>query len=422
MKKQHAIEKILSKASGNTTVETGEIVNCDIDFAEINDLYLQTILSHEEIDGKVWDKTKVACVFDHYAPASTPKAANIHSRMREFANKNELKYHFDINEGVCHQIMADHGLVRPGAIIIATDSHTTTMGAFGAFGTGVGSTDMALAIDSGKLWFRVPEVIEVRLDGELKPHVSAKDVILHVLGHLKADGAIYKAIDFTGSYIEQLDVSDRMTMCNMAVEIGAKTAYMQPNDKVLDYVNSRTEYTYEVFYTDEGYEYSEQHFFDVSEIDIKVAVPHSVDNVVNLSEVVDNKIKVNQGYVGSCTGGRLQDIKEAFDIIKGNKINKNSRLVITPASKEVYQKALELGYISELLRAGATIVAPGCGACLGVHCGLLADGEVCVSSTNRNFPGRMGSKQASIYLASPKVVAASVLYGHLVDPRMTEVM
>ena len=422
MKKLHAIEKILSKASGNISVETGEIVNCNIDFAEINDLYLQTIISHKEIEGKVWDKNKVACVFDHYAPASTPKAASIHKQMREFSEANDLTYHFDINEGVCHQIMADKGLVRPGMIIIATDSHTTTMGAFGAFGTGVGSTDMAIAVDTGKLWFRVPEIMEIRLEGSLRPGVTAKDVILHVLGDLKADGAIYKAMDFTGSYVEQLDVSDRMTICNMAVEIGAKTAYMQPNDKVLEHVNSRTDYEYEVVHSDVGYEYAETHVYDVSQLDIKVAVPHSVDNVFDLTGVLSEKITVNQGYIGSCTGGRLQDIKQAYDIIKGNKISKKSRLVITPASKEVYQQATDLGYISELLRAGATIVAPGCGACLGVHCGLLADGEVCVSSTNRNFPGRMGSKLASIYLASPKVVAASVLYGHLVDPRTIEVI
>jgi len=412
----HAIEKIMARAAGKDKVVTGEIVNCAIDFAEINDLYLQTILSFNDIQGKVWDKDKVACVFDHYAPASTPKAANIHKIMREFAREQELTHHFDINRGVCHQIMPEEGLVRPGIVIIATDSHTTTMGAFGAFGTGVGSTDMAIAVDTGKLWFRVPEIIKIELNGKLKEGVSAKDVILHILGDLKADGAVYKGIDFCGTYVEQLGVADRMTICNMAVEIGAKTGYMQPNQEVLDYVDARTPYEYTVETTDEDFEYTETHVYDVSKIDIKLAVPHSVDNVEDLKSLPE-KVKVDQGYIGSCTGGRVEDIKAAYDILDGKKINRETRLVITPASSEVLKEATDKGYISSLIDSGATIVAPGCGACLGVHCGLLADGETCISATNRNFPGRMGSRGSSVYLSSPSVVAASVLTGYITDPR-----
>ncbi|WP_319203980.1 3-isopropylmalate dehydratase large subunit [uncultured Ilyobacter sp.] len=412
----HAIQKILANAAGKTAVKTGEVLNCDIDFAEINDLYLQTIHSFNDIQGKIFDREKVACVFDHYAPASTPKAANIHKIMRDFSKEQNLKYHFDINRGVCHQIMPEEGLVRPGIIIIATDSHTTTMGAFGAFGTGVGSTDMAIAMDSGKLWFRVPEIIRVELNGELREGVSAKDVILHVLGDLKADGAVYKAVEFAGTYVENLGVSDRMTICNMAVEIGAKTGYMQPNKETLDYIDERTEYEYTVYETDEDFEYDETYTYDVSKIDLKVAVPHSVDNVHDLKDV--GRVKVDQGYIGSCTGGRLQDIKQAFDILDGKKIHENSRLVITPASNEVLEHAVKLGYIGSLIQSGATVAATGCGACLGVHCGLLADGEVCISATNRNFPGRMGSKKSEVYLSSPSVVAASVLKGYITDPRI----
>lgn len=412
----HAIEKIMARAAGKDKVITGEILNCAIDFAEINDLYLQTILSFEEIQGKIWDKDKVACVFDHYAPASTTKAAKIHKRMREFAREQNLTYHFDINRGVCHQIMAEEGLVRPGIVIIATDSHTTTMGAFGAFGTGVGSTDMAIAVDTGKLWFRVPEIIKVELNGKLKTGVTAKDVILHVLGDLKADGAVYKAIDFCGTYVEEIGVSDRMTICNMAVEIGAKTGYMQPNKKVLDYVNSKTSYEYKVENTDNDFEYTETHTYDVSKIDIKLAAPCSVDNVKDLNSLKE-KVNIDQGYIGSCTGGRIEDIKSAYDILNGKKISKYTRLVITPASNQVLKEATDKGYISSLIESGATIVAPGCGACLGVHCGLLAEGETCISATNRNFPGRMGSRQSDIYLSSPAVVAASVLNGYITDPR-----
>ena len=412
----HAIEKILAKAARKDKVVTGEIINCAIDFAQINDLYLQTILSFNEIQGKVWDKDKVACVFDHYAPASTPKAANIHKIMREFAKEQCLTHHFDINRGVCHQIMPEEGIARPGIIIIATDSHTTTMGAFGAFGTGVGSTDMAIAVDTGKLWFRVPEVIKIELNGQVKDGVAAKDIILHILGDLKADGAVYKAIDFCGTYVEQLDVADRMTICNMAVEIGAKTGYMQPNQKVLDYIDARTPYQYTVETTDTDFEYAETHIYDVSMIDIKVAVPSSVDNVKDL-KALEEKVDVDQGYIGSCTGGRVEDIKVAYDILDGKKIHKNTRLVITPASSEVLKEAMDKGYISSLISSGATIASPGCGACLGVHCGLLADGETCISATNRNFPGRMGSRQSNVYLGSPAVVAASVLKGCITDPR-----
>ena len=415
----HAIERILAKNSSRNTVYTGEIITAKVDFAEINDLYLQTIYSFYEMGGeKIWDRTKAAFVFDHYAPAPDIKSASNHEKMREFAKKNYLKYHFDTNCGVCHQVMPEAGLIVPGMIVVATDSHTTTHGAFGAMGTGCGATDMATILMTGELWFRVPEIIEIRLEGQAPKGVYPKDVILSVVGKIKADGAIYKAIDFTGSYVESLNVAGRMVLCNMAVEMGAKTAYMQPNKDVLEYVSKRAVRPYEVMYSDPDFQYAESYVFDVSELEPQLACPHSVDNVDSLSHILKKgEVLLNQGYIGSCTGGREEDIAIAAEILRGKHIPEYARLVVVPASSEVMLSCMDKGYIQDLMNAGATIASPGCGACLGAHEGILAPEEVCISSTNRNFPGRMGSKQARIYLASPATVAASILNGCITDPR-----
>lgn len=415
----HAIEKILAKNSGKSVVHTGEIVTAKVDFAEINDLYLQTVYSFYEMGGeKVWDRERAAFVFDHYAPCPDVKSASNHKEMREFAQKNNLRFHFDTNCGVCHQVMPEAGVIYPGMIVVATDSHTTTHGAFGAMGTGCGATDMATILMTGELWFRVPEIIEVRLEGQPQKGVYPKDVILEVLGKIRADGAVYKAIDFTGSYVEQLGVPGRMTICNMAVEMGAKTAYMQPNQEVLDYVKARTVRPFEVQYTDPDFQYEESYVFDVSAIEPNLACPSSVENVHPLSQVVARgKVKLDQGYIGSCTGGRTEDIAIAAKILKGRHIPAYTRLVVVPASAEVMQECLEKGYIQDLMHAGATITTPGCGACLGAHEGCIAPGETCITSTNRNFPGRMGSTEAKLYLASPATVAASMVNGYITDPR-----
>lgn len=411
----HAIEKILARNSGRQKVESGEIVMAKVDFAEINDLYLQTVYSFYEMEGeKVWDKDRAAFVFDHYAPAPNIASAQIHKEMREFAKEQDLTYHFDVNAGVCHQVMPEAGLVYPGMILVATDSHTTTHGAFGALGTGVGATDMATILMTGELWFRVPEVIEVRIDGIPKQGVMPKDVVLLILGKLKADGAVYKAIDFTGTYVEQLGVAGRMVICNMAVEMGAKTTYMQPNEEVLEYVAKRAVRPYDVVRTDAGYVYSETYHFDVTDLEPQVAAPSSVDNVFNLDDV--EKVRIDQAFVGTCTGGRLEDIEVAADILRGKKIAKWVRLLVIPASTEVMQESIRNGYLQELMDAGATISTPGCGPCLSAHEGVIASGEVCVSTSNRNFPGRMGSTDSKIYLASPATVAASALTGYLTNP------
>ncbi len=414
----HAIEKILAKNSGLSHVTAGEIVTAKIDFAEINDLYLQTVYSFYEMGGeKVWDSSKAAFVFDHYSPAPTVKTASNHKEMREFAKKNNLTYHFDTDCGVCHQVMPEAGLIYPGMIVVATDSHTTTHGAFGALGTGCGATDMACILMSGELWFRVPEILEIRLEGETAEGVYPKDVILYVLGQIRANGAVYEAIDFTGSYVDSLDVSGRMTICNMAVEMGAKTAYMQPNQAVLDYVKDRAVKSFEVQYTDPDFQYARSFTFDVSCLEPQISRPGSVDNVCGISQLPAEKTAVNQGYIGSCTNGRLEDLEVAASILQGKHIAPGVRLVVVPASREVMLKAMEKGYIQSLMEAGATITTPGCAACLGTHEGILAPGEVCISSTNRNFRGRMGSNEASIYLGSPATVAASMLTGYLEDPR-----
>ena len=412
----HAIEKILAKASGRQTVRAGEIVMADVSFAEINDLYLQTVLSFWEMNGKkVWDKDRLAFVFDHYAPAPTIATAEIHKKMREFAQEQQLTYHFDINKGVCHQVMMERGVICPGDIIVATDSHTTTHGAMGAMGTGVGATDLATIMLTGQLWFRVPEIIEIQINGHPQPGVLPKDVILYVLGQMKADGAVYKAVDFTGTYVEELGLAERMVLCNMAVEMGAKTAYIQPNDMVLDFIRTRAVRPYTVQYTDPGYVYAQSYVFDIDELEPQVSAPSSVDNVHPISQ--EAGIPVNQCFIGTCTGGRFTDFAAAASILRGKKIAPNVRLIVIPASDEVLKRCIAEGVLQELLDAGATISTPGCGPCLSAHEGVLAEGEVCVTASNRNFPGRMGHRNAKIYLASPATVAASALTGRLTDPR-----
>jgi 3-isopropylmalate/(R)-2-methylmalate dehydratase large subunit len=414
--KAHAIEKILARDCGRKSVTLGEIITARIDFAEINDLYLQTLYSFKEMGGeKVWDKDRAAFVFDHYAPCPTIVAARNHAEMRSFAKAQNLTYHFDVNAGVCHQVMPERGLIYPGMIVAATDSHTTTHGAFGAFGTGVGATDMAAILITGELWFRVPEIVEIRIEGIPPKGVYPKDVILHIIGALKADGAVYKAVDFTGSYVEQLNVPGRMVICNMALEMGVKTAYMQPNKDVLDYVKPRAVRSFEVQYTDPGFVYAEQHVFDIGALEPQIAIPSSVDNVFPLSSV--EPVKIDQGLIGTCTGGRVEDIAAAADILRGRHIAPYVRLIIVPASQEVLSNCIEKGYIQDLINAGAALASPGCGPCLGAHDGVIAPGEVCITASNRNFPGRMGSRESKLYLASPATVAASVLKGCITDPR-----
>jgi 3-isopropylmalate dehydratase large subunit len=414
----HALEKILARAAGEKVVKRGDIITCKIDLAEVNDLYLQVIQSFYEMGGKkVASPERIAFVFDHYSPAPTIKSAENHSAMRDFIREQNIGYLFDINMGVCHQVMPEAGLVYPGMLLAATDSHTTTHGAFGAFGTGVGATDLACILLSGELWFRVPEIIKISISGRPHQAVLPKDVIMHVLAKIGTDGAVYKAIEYDGSLVKDYSISGRMVLCNMAVEMGAKTAYIKPDENTYSYLRSRgvAEEKLECEDTDIDFQYDSLHEFDVSNLTPQVALPHSVDLAVPVSDV--EGIKVDQVFIGSCTGGRLDDLEWAARFLKGEKITKGTRLVVTPASSHIYLEAMRMGYLEIMIQAGAVINPPGCGPCLGAHQGVLAPGEVCVTTTNRNFPGRMGSNNASIYLASPATAAATALTGVITDPR-----
>ena len=411
----HAIEKLLAEKAGKETVSAGEIVNCDVDIAGINDLYLQTVRSFFEMGGdEVFDADKIVIFFDHYAPCATITQAENHKQFREFCFSQGIEKLMDIDQGVCHQVLADKGLVHPGEIVVVTDSHTTTHGAFGAFGTGVGATDLATIMITGKLWFMVPEIFRVHLIGKLAPGVFAKDVILHIIGDLGADYGVYKAVEFTGPALAELSVSERMCLCNMSTEMGCKASYIQPDAVTMEFLKKNVIRPYKIYETDEDYSYAAELTYDVSAIRPQVAAPSSVDNVFPLEKYAGTSI--DEAYLGSCTGGRLEDLAVAARILKGSHLPKTTRMIVVPASKKVMEDAISLGYIQELMSAGATITAPGCAACLGVHQGMLAGGEVCISSTNRNFPGRMGHVDGKIFLASPAAVAASAREGRITDP------
>ena len=412
----HALEKILAKHAGVESVRTGEIVNCVVDKAGINDLYLQTVRSFHEIGAKKLAKPGNVIMFmDHYAPPSTITQADNQKQFREFCRGQNAGWIMDVNEGVCHQVLADKGLSLPGSLVVITDSHTTTHGAFGAFGTGVGATDMATILATGKLWFRVPEIMRITIDGSLPKGVYAKDVILRIIGELGADYAVYKGVEFAGSAVSAWSVSERMALCNMTTEMGAKTSYIQPDAITRAFLNEHAALPYEIQHSDPDFIYAEELRYDVSSWTPWLAAPSSVDNGAALVSHAGRRI--DQAYLGSCTGGRLEDIAAAAAILHGKKIASTVRFILVPASQKVLLSAIEKGYIQSLVTAGATLVTPSCAACLGTHQGLLAPGETCISSTNRNFPGRMGSTEADIFLASPAAVAASALAGEIADPR-----
>ncbi len=412
----HALEKILANHAGLETVSTGEIVNCKVDVAGINDLYLQTVHSFYEMGGKkVASPESVVIFLDHYAPASSIKQAQNQKDFRTFANEQGIEHLMDINTGVCHQVIADLGFGAPGKIIVVTDSHTTTHGAFGAFSTGVGATDMATILLTGELWFKVPEIIKINLEGKLPSGVHAKDVILNIIGDLGADYAVYKGVEFAGSLIKDLTVADRMTICNMTTEFGAKASFIAPDAVTMAHLEKVGAKDYTIYETDADFVYAAEHTYNVGDMGTVVSAPHSVDNVHAIDKYIGTKI--DQAFIGTCTGGRIEDIEIAANILKGQQLPKHVRMLIVPASKDVLKQAIAKGYMDILIDAGATFVTPGCAACLGTHEGILAEGEVCVTSANRNFPGRMGHTNANIYLASPAVVATSALMGHIAKPK-----
>ena len=408
-------EKILSLKSGKDA-RAGDIVIADIDF-----MMGQDGTSGIAIDSfnkmkakKVFDGKKVAICIDHSAPSPNIGVSAIHQKIRDFSKDKKITL-YDIGCGVCHQLVPEHGHVVPGDLVIGADSHTCTYGAVNAFATGIGSTDLAAAMISGKLWFKVPETLKYIVKGKLPKGVFSKDAILHIAGKVTAGGATYKAIEFSGETIDSLSMDARFTISNMAIEVGAKVGLMLADRTTLDWVSTHTSKPFSPVKPDPDAKYSETKEFDVSGIGPQIAKPHTVDNVSPIEEVLGTK--VHQGYIGTCTNGRLEDLRIAAGILKGKKVNPDCRLIVAPASKKVLEDALKEGIISSLLESDAVVVNPGCGPCVGTHQGILADGENAISTANRNFKGRMGNPKAFIYLASPATVAASVIEGKIADPR-----
>ncbi|NLZ29732.1 MAG: 3-isopropylmalate dehydratase large subunit, partial [Methanomicrobiales archaeon] len=358
---------------------------------------------------------RIIMLFDHQVPADSIPAAENHVFMRRFAEEQGI-HNYDLNEGVCHQVVMEKGLAAPGEIIVGTDSHTCTYGAAGAFATGIGSTDMGFVLKFGALYFRVPESIGVEVEGVFPRRVGAKDFILSFIGDIGADGATYKALEFTGKAIDTMSMAGRMTCANMAIEMGAKAGIVPPDSITWDYINARRKVERFDLAGDPDAEYAECRHYDVTDLSPQVAVPHNVDNVVNVDAVAGTK--VDQVFIGSCTNGRYDDLAEAAEIVgDADGFARGVRVIIIPASRTEYLRALRAGLIERFVEAGALVEAPCCGPCMGGAFGLLAPGEVSLSTSNRNFRGRQGSAQASVYLSSPATAAASALYGEITDPR-----
>jgi len=409
-------EKILARAAGKEVVHPGEIIEVDVDLAMAHDgTSPPTINNFKKIQDKVWDPEKIVIICDHTVPPNTIGSAEFHKVSREFARDQGIKNYLNHGEGICHQVLPEYGFVKPGEVLVGADSHTCTHGAFGAFATGVGATDMAFIFATGQTWFRVPEAYKITVDGKLGSFVSAKDVILNVIGEIGTYGATYKSLEFHGNTIDSMDVAGRMTICNMAIESGAKNGIMEPNKATLQYLKDRNVEGFNVVKSDPDYEYEKEYFFDVNDMEPQVACPHNVDNVKPVSSVSGKTI--TQAFIGSCTNGRMEDLVAAAEVLDGKKVHPDVRLLVIPASAEIYKKAMHSGLIDIFMDSGAIICNPGCGPCLGGHMGVLASGEVCIATTNRNFLGRMGDPESEVYLANPAVVASSALSGEINDPR-----
>ncbi len=415
-------EKILANASGKKAVHPGEIVDANVDMIMVHDLTGPLAVEAFKKIGtpKVWDNKKVVVILDHQVPAESVKAAELHKTMRQFAKDQNLTFYDVGRGGICHQVMPEKGHVNPGEVIVGADSHTCTYGAFGAFATGIGSTEAAAVFATGKIWFKVPPTIKIDVKGNFQKNVTPKDLILAIIGKLGVDGAIYRATEFTGPTIKSMSIAGRMTICNMAVEMGAKNGIIAPDETTRKFLVDRVKalQDFKSLQSDKDATYEKTVEFDVSKMPSQVACPSSVDNVKPASEI--GTIPIEQAFIGSCTNGRLEDLQVAAQILKGRKIKDGVRALVIPASQEVYRQAMREGLLEIFTDAGAIVCGSACGPCLGGHIGLLAAGETCVSSSNRNFIGRMGSTQANVYLASPATVAASAVTGKITDPAELE--
>ena len=410
------VEKMLAEHSDNKGVSPGEFINVRVDLVMANDITAPIAIREFRRLGvdRVFDPGKVVMVPDHFVPNKDIASAEQAKLMREFAHEQGLIY-FELGEmGIEHVLLPEQGLVLPGEVVIGADSHTCTYGALGAFATGMGSTDIASAMATGDIWMKVPHTIRLVYHGNLGEWVSGKDLILHTIGDIGVDGALYSAMEFAGEAIEALSMDGRFTMANMAIEAGAKAGIFGVDNKTQLYVKSRAERPYLVYEPDNGAEYSNVIEYDVSDIEPQVALPHSPANARPVSQV--GNIEINQAVIGSCTNGRIEDMRIAAQILKGRKIHPGVRCIIIPGSQQVYLDALAEGMLGVFIRAGAVVSTPTCGPCLGGHMGVLADGERCVSTTNRNFVGRMGSTKSEVYLANPAVAAASAIAGRIASP------
>ncbi|MFH1479216.1 MAG: 3-isopropylmalate dehydratase large subunit [Candidatus Omnitrophota bacterium] len=415
-------EKIFSSHCGKE-VKAGDVAICDIDFCFGQDGTSSLIIDSFKKLGakKVFNKDRFSMVIDHSSPSPNIGVSEIHKKMRTFAKENNLRI-FDIGCGVCHQVIPESGYVFPGDLVIGADSHTCTYGALGVFSTGMGSTDLAIGVASGKNWFKVPDTIKIVLKGRPKKGVYSKDVILYIIGDLGVDHATYKAVEFSGDYIRSLSMDSRFTISNMAIEMGAKAGLMEPDSVTIDYLKkvfsknivSKRKNSINLK-SDKDAAYSEVIEYDVSKISPQIAKPHTVDNTVSIDKI--KGLKIDEGFIGTCTNGRLEDLKIAASILRNRKVSEYVKLIIAPASKDIFKQAIKKGYIATFINAGSCVVAPGCGPCVGTHNGVPSKGENVISTANRNFKGRMGNPDAFIYLASPATVAASSITGKITDPR-----
>jgi 3-isopropylmalate/(R)-2-methylmalate dehydratase large subunit len=410
-------EKILAAHSGMETVTPGDLINAKIDIAFGHDLSTAEVIDTFERLGvdQIFDREKIVLVPDHFTPSKDIKSAESCKRMREFAKRHQISHYYEVGEmGIAHALLPEKGVVLPGDVVVGGDSHTCTYGALGAFATGVGSTDLAAAMLTGELWFKVPESMKFVYHGKLQKWVDGKDLILYTIGDIRVDGALYRVMEFTGEVIDRLPMSGRLTMANMAVEAGAKNGIFQPDGVTEAYLRGRSVRPYRRFESDPGAVYAAVKEYDVARIEPQVAFPHLPSNTKPISQVGD--IPIDQVVIGSCTNGRIEDLRVAARVLRGNKVAPYVRLIIIPATQEVYRQAMREGLFDIFLDAKAVISTPTCGPCVGGHMGVLAKGERAVSTTNRNFIGRMGHPESEVYLSNPAVAAASAVKGRIAGP------
>lgn len=411
-------QKILADHAGLDKVTAGQLIEARLDMVLGNDVTSPVAINEMNRFGKtsVFDKSRIALVMDHFTPNKDIQSAENCKQVREFAKKNGILHYYDVgNMGIEHALLPEQGIVTCGDCVIGADSHTCTYGALGAFSTGVGSTDMAAGMVTGKAWFKVPSAIKVVISGKKAPYISGKDIVLHLIGMIGVDGALYKSLEFTGDGIKELSMDDRLCIANMAIECGAKNGIFPVDDVTLAYVNGRSEREYKIYKADDDAEYDSVVEIDISTLKPTVACPHLPENTKTVDEL--EKIEIDQVVIGSCTNGRMEDMRTAAEILKGKKVAKGVRCIVIPATQSIYLQCIKEGLAEIFVEAGAIVSTPTCGPCLGGHMGILAAGEKAVSTSNRNFVGRMGHTKSEIYLASPAVAAASAVVGYIADPR-----